>query len=138
MRGGAVARHGVGFMDSLNAGRFASGGPVSGRAVQAVAQQTGALAQVLGESGLPPALWSAGLGSGDSSAFTGIGGMQSGFPVSLQVARALGSTAEHTLNLVTHAGQFSVAATDETIETIRASSLGAKLTSTGTRPSWYS
>jgi hypothetical protein len=55
-----------------------------------------------------------------------------------KVSTGAGGASEHSLDLTTSAGQFRVSATDDTIEAIRASSLGAKLTSTGTRPSWYS
>lgn len=44
----------------------------------------------------------------------------------------------HSLDLRTEGGTFSVWATADTVEAIRASALGDRLTSTGTRPSWFS
>jgi len=44
----------------------------------------------------------------------------------------------HSLDLRTAGGSFSVWATGDTIEAIRTSAIGDQLTSTGSRPSWYS
>jgi hypothetical protein len=44
----------------------------------------------------------------------------------------------HQLDLRTDKGNFSAAVSEDTMEGIRQSSLGGKLSSTGTRPTWYS
>jgi hypothetical protein len=44
----------------------------------------------------------------------------------------------HQLDLRTDKGNFSTAVSEDTMEGIRQSSLGGKLSSTGTRPTWYS
>src|ERR1700719_3824079 len=48
-----------------------------------------------------------------------------------------GGSSQHTLDLVTSAGQFRMHASADTIEAIRASAIGQKLTSAGQKPSWY-
>jgi hypothetical protein len=41
------------------------------------------------------------------------------------------------LDLSTPGGTFSVTASSDTIEAIRVSAIGSKLTSAGVKPSWY-
>jgi hypothetical protein len=48
-----------------------------------------------------------------------------------------GAISQHTLDLITSGGSFPVSAAADTIEAIRASAIGSRLTSTGVRPSWY-
>jgi hypothetical protein len=54
------------------------------------------------------------------------------------VAGGSSLSTSHQLDLRTTAGTFSVAANDATLEAIRMSAIGSKLSSTGQRPSWWS
>lgn len=67
-------------------------------------------------------------------------GMAAGGPVTRAPANSNdegGAGGQHSLNLVTSGGEFRVGASQDTIEAIRSSSIGAKLSSAGSRPSWY-
>jgi hypothetical protein len=124
MSGGAVARHGVGFMDALNAGRFAEGG-------SPFAQFGGAGALVFAASRAEP---------GYASQFSfGNMGLTQGLapPLPSGIPPGGGAISQHTLDLITSGGSFPVSAASDTIEAIRSSAIGGRLTSTGTRPSWY-
>ena len=131
-------------MDAINAGRFAEGGVVdpalgnpipyvpsggitdfvSKASAQAVGEYSALSAKVAGGSGFGPTF---GLRSDLMMLPSDIPGLPA----------AGGAISDFTLSLLTHAGQFDLNASADTIEAIRSSSIGSKLTSTGTKPSWY-
>jgi hypothetical protein len=145
MSGGAVARHGVGFMDRLNAGRFQAGG-LTGGAALGYARDTAGYSSA-GAAGPWPAASGAGLiGSGilayardESRAASWGAGLAVTAPHSLPTSTGYsgGAAGQHLLDLSTPGGTFSVTASSDTIEAIRVSAIGSKLTSAGTKPSWY-
>jgi hypothetical protein len=145
MSGGAVARHGVGFMDRLNAGRFQAGGLAGGAALGYAAGVAGY--NSAGAAGPWPAAGGAGLiGSGilayardESRAASWGAGLAVTAPHSLPTSTGYsgGAAGQHLLDLSTPGGTFSVTASSDTIEAIRVSAIGSKLTSAGTKPSWY-
>jgi hypothetical protein len=108
---GAVTKYGAGVMAMLNSGQFASGGLVG----DADTSNPGRFDD-----------WGNGMSRGLSASL----------PPGIS-SEDRGSHSEHTLDLVTHAGQFRMQASADTIEAIRASAIGQKLTSTGVKPGWY-
>jgi hypothetical protein len=146
MSGGAVARTGVGFMDALNQGSIKPRGLAFGGVAGPMVGQTYPYAGdvpggVLGRMAAADALATAQVyGAAVSAKQYNFGdmGLASVAPAlgRLPVQDAEGPSM-HTLDLATPGGNFQVAAAADTIEAIRASAIGSRLTSTGTRPSWY-
>jgi hypothetical protein len=141
MRGDAVRRYSSDFMGALNEGTFnprgyAAGGPVT-TALSSFAPQIATAQQQAAQAAIT--FSPAALAAGSANAFSlGDVGLRSYAPAikSLPVQDATGPSL-HTLDLATTGGTFQVSAASDTIEAIRASAIGSRLTSTGSRPSWY-
>jgi hypothetical protein len=127
----AVSHYGVSLFDRLNGGGFAGGGTITmGRA-----QPPRPAGFPSGFSPIPEP----GLIGEIANAMRNIGSVDPGVIRTMTgVASGAGEVAStHRLDLVTSAGTFTVQAGAETLAAIQSSAIGGKLTSTGTRPSWY-
>jgi len=101
--------------------RFAEGGAVGGECTSCI---NGALAGMTGSFADSFARMPAFAAGG------GIGGVRgNSTPAALS---------HHELDIRTNAGNFTARVDEDTMEAIRSSSLGGKLSMTGQRPTWYS
>jgi hypothetical protein len=132
-------------MDALNAGRFQAGG-LTGGAALGYARDTASYNAAPAAGPWPSPGGAALVGNAalgyarDAAQYAGWGsGLAIPAPHSLPTSTGYsgGAAGQHLLDLSTPGGTFSVTATSDTIEAIRVSAIGSKLTSAGVKPSWY-